>query len=147
MKSILFACLILLLSSCSNGPSSYDDYNTRAGSSVNSMEYSEAVVDAAVYEAQNSTEFLSTTGSYRPNLGGYKMVIEGYIMNTATKATYKDVVIEFVFYTKTDSELSREKRVFYEYYTPGQKRDFKLRIKTPRSTEKVNWRVVSAGAN
>jgi hypothetical protein len=128
--------LTLGLTSCNSGPSgSYD-----TGSS-----YQETKMTLEDKEKQNPTSFLSTDGTYRKNLMG-EWVLEGTISNSATIATYKDVVLEIHFYSKTETHLGTEKKAIYEYFPAGQTKNFKIKTYGYQGTKTIGWNVVSASA-
>ena len=113
-------------------------------SSTNANTYEQNVVTVEEQERQNPTRFLSASGQYRDNILGNKTVIMGTISNSAAKATFKDVVVEIKFYSDTESLITSEQYTVYEYFSPGTTKDFNLKIKHPRGTEKVGWKVISA---
>ena len=109
--------LTLGLTSCNSGSSgSYD-----SGSS-----YQETKMTLEDKEKQNPTSFLSTDGTYRKNLLG-EWVLEGTISNSATIATYKDVVLEINFYSQTETHLGTEEEAIYEYFPAGKTKNFKIK--------------------
>lgn len=105
--------------------------------------YEETKVSLEETEKQNPVSFLSSNGTYRKNLLG-EWVLEGKIVNSATIATYKDVVLVINFYSKTETVLGSERRILYEYYTPRQKKDFKIKIPGYRKAKKIGWNIESA---
>lgn len=126
----VLAVLTFGLTSCESG------YGT--GSS-----YQETKITLEEKENRNPTSFLSTDGTYRENLLG-EWVLEGSISNTATIATYKDVVLEIHFFSKTKTHLGTEKEVLYEYFPAGQTKNFKIKTYGYKGTNSIGWDIVSA---
>lgn len=96
-------------------------------------------------EKRNPTSFLSTDGTYRKNLMG-EWVLEGTISNSATIATYKDVVLEIKFYSKTKTLLGTEKEAIYEYFPAGQRKSFKIKTYGYKGTKSIGWDIIRASA-
>ena len=51
------------------------------------------------------------------------------------------------FYSSTETLISSENYVIYDYFPPGRTKDFNMRIKHPGGTEKVGFDVVRAVGN
>jgi hypothetical protein len=134
MKYVLFkiSCFLLLIVSCHG--------NLSPGS------YEEQKMTLEQQEKQSPLLFLSTDGSYRLNFWG-RYVLDGTISNTATVATYKDVVIEISFYSKTQTLLETKQYTLYEYYPPGSRKSFELKVDADPATTKLNWSIVQASSN
>ena len=128
--------LSLALTSCNS--SSSGSYDT--GSS-----YQETKMTLEDKEKQNPTSFLSTDGTYRKNLLG-EWVLEGTISNSATIATYKDVVLEIYYYSQTETHLGTEKESIYEYFPAGKTKNFKIKTYGYKGTKTIGWDIVSASA-
>ena len=97
-------------------------------------------------EKQNPTSFLSTDGTYRKNLMG-EWVLEGSISNSATVATYKDVILKVNFYSKTNTYLGSENEAIYEYFPPGKSKKFKIKTYGYKGTKTIGWNIFGASAN
>lgn len=94
-------------------------------------------------EQKNPARFLQVTNRDRKNLIGQTVVI-GYFTNTATLCTYKDVQIKLSFYSKTGSLLEEDIETIYETIAPGKKVKFKTKYFTPKGTDSVAIKVLSA---
>ena len=126
--SLLFSCLFFLLSCNSNTPSpTYED------------------TKQTLLEKEKSTPtiFLEVTGTYRKNLID-QLVLEGTISNNATLATYKDVVLNITYYSKTQTELGSEKKTVFDFFKPATKKDFKIKVSGYEETESVGLDIISA---
>lgn len=97
-------------------------------------------------EKQDPLRFISSKGTYRKNVFG-RFVLDGTIINTATIATYKDVVLEIKFYSQTETLLSTKQHTFYEYYPPGSTKIFQLKLDGDEGAAKIGWEVVGAVGN
>jgi len=71
-------------------------------------------------------------------------LIEGYIINKATLAKFKDVVIKISFYSQTETLIDEETYVFYEYYEPNSKKHFSLKVYPPVAYKKFGIQIVDA---
>lgn len=108
--------------------------------------YQEQKLSIEEHEKQNPLHFLSSGGEYRKNMLG-RFVLDGTIVNSATVATYKDVVIEISFYSKTETLLGTKQHSFYEYYPPGSTKTFQLKLDGFEGTAKLGWEVVGGVGN
>lgn len=70
----------------------------------------------------------------------------GTISNTATVAEYKDVTIEVIYQTKTNTAIGRYSNTIYEYFPPHSNKKFSFSIKPPDYCENISLRIVSATA-
>ncbi len=98
-------------------------------------------------EAMYPENYLDASGEYKENFWGTKMKINGYVQNDAVFTDYKDVRIRVTFYTKTETEISSENYVIYDYFPAGQKKLFKLDIEFPSGTRKLGWEAIGATVN
>ena len=108
--------------------------------------YAEAKVSLEEQEWANPTNFLTVDGNYRNNLIG-EWVLEGKINNSATVATYKDIVLTVSYYSKTDSFLGTEKQTIYEFLKAGQEHKFKIKSFGYKGTAKLSVEVSNASPN
>lgn len=106
--------------------------------------YEESVMTIAETEAAYPTNYLEAGGTYRENFLGDKLKIDGYIQNNATVTTYKDVVIEVTYYSKTDTNMGTENFTIYEFFPPTSKKPFNLKIKNYSNISKIGWKVINA---
>lgn len=108
--------------------------------------YEEMVMTLEEQEKARPLHFLSADGKWWENLLGL-YVIEATIKNTAVKASYHDVVMEFRFYSKTGTLLGTRQKTFYEYFPPQQQRTFKVKYEGYRDTHSIGWEVIQASAD
>jgi len=94
-------------------------------------------------EQKNPARFLQVTNRDRKNLIGQTVVI-GYFTNTATVCTYKDVQIKLSFYSKTGTLLEEDIETIYETIAPNKKVKFKTKYFTPKGTDSVAIKILSA---
>lgn len=106
--------------------------------------YEESIMTIAETEAAYPINYLEADGRYKENLLGDKLKIDGNIQNNATVTTYKDVVIEVTYYSKTDTEMGTESFTIYEFFPPTSKKPFNLKIKNYSNISKIGWKVVNA---
>ena len=138
--TIILSGLFFCLYSCDFASStSYGDYG-------NDQSYEETKWTLEEKEQENPLSFLSTDGQYWQKRFGKKWIIEGTISNSASIATYKDVVLEIQFYSGTNTFISSTEHIFYEYFPAGTTEDFKIVDFAPEGTESINWKVKRASA-
>ena len=126
--SLLFSCLFFLLSCNSN---------------TSSPTYEDTKQTLLEKEKSTPTIFLEVTGTYRKNLID-QLVLEGTISNNATLATYKDVVLNITYYSKTQTELGSEEKTVFDFFKPATKKDFKIKVSGYQETESVGLDIISA---
>ena len=71
-------------------------------------------------------------------------LITGQIINKATLAKYKDVVVDVSFYSQTKTQIDKKSYVLYEYYEPNSTNNFSLRIETPKAMESFDLQIRDA---
>ena len=106
--------------------------------------YEESLMTIAEIESFGPIDYLNADGTYNKTVLGDQIKINGQINNKATVTTYKDVVIEVVFYSKTNSEVGRENYTIYDFFEPNSKKDFTLQVKNYSNVETIGWEVASA---
>jgi hypothetical protein len=107
----------------------------------------ESELTIAEIEAIEPTTYLNSTGTYKPTFLGDQLKINGTIENKATVTNYKDVIIEVVFYSKTQSEIARESYTIYDFFGPNSKKEFKLKVKNYSNVATIGWDVAGATVN
>jgi len=75
---------------------------------------------------------------------GYK--ITGIVINSASIARYKDLVITVEIYSKTNTKISSEDYVFYEYYEPNSGKDFWIKLNPSDAMDSFQTNVTRATA-
>ena len=95
-------------------------------------------------ETSYPQNYLITGGKYRENFLGDKLKIAGYIENNASLTTYKDVVINVNFYSKTKTLLSTEQYTIYEFFPPASKKPFELKVNNYNNISGIGWEVSTA---
>jgi allantoicase len=71
-------------------------------------------------------------------------IVEGYIVNSATLAKYKDVVVKIAYYSSTKTLIEEKKFVFYEFYEPNSTNYFSLKVYPPSAYDTYGFTVVDA---
>ena len=82
-------------------------------------------------EKRNPDEYLSVEYSLKYKVWSSKDEIKGRIYNSATIATFKDVVLKVTFSTGTNTSLGSEDYVVYKYVYPGRSTPFEIKIILP----------------
>lgn len=137
-------CVFVFLCSCESGDNgTRNSYGTNLGKVDYSRSESEIKEDLKTREKQNFYKYLSSDGTYRKNLLG-EMVLEGTIENSATLASFKDIDLDIIGYSKTKSEVGRWRQTVYEILRPGRSKRFKIKLNLPRSVKSVGWDVSNA---
>lgn len=62
-------------------------------------------------------------------------ILAGEIISKATDNRIKDAVLELSFYSKTDTKLSSETRILYEFFVPGESTSFSFELTPPPYTD------------
>ena len=135
MKHYFFALFIVLFISCNSGNDS-ETNNTN-----NSYEKTKMSLEEK--EKGMPTSFLKASFTYRQNLID-QWVLEGKISNTATVATYKDVTLNILYFSKTDTEIGSEEKTIFEFFRPGSSQDFKIKTNGYVGTASIKMQIVSA---
>lgn len=138
MRFLYMLSALVLLSSCLGGGSN-------SGNPFgNEPSYEEKKMSIEEEEKANPARFLTATGTYRNTYSGSKMRVEGEIISTATVANFKDVVVQFTYFSATDTELGSEKYVLYDFVNAGRSVKFSWKIDVPEACSKLGMDVVSA---
>ncbi|MFA0960498.1 DUF4339 domain-containing protein [Roseivirga sp. BDSF3-8] len=98
------------------------------------------------YEKARPASFLQADGTYRENFWGNRYKIECKVSNKASVASYKDVVVEFTYYSKTKTVLLIEEKVLYEVFPPNSNKTFDLKLDAYSDVSSIGWKVKSAVA-
>ena len=94
-------------------------------------------------EKKTPRDFLTVTGTDKKNLVG-QTVVRGKIHNNAKVVSYKDVDIKLFFYSKTGTLLQEDQEMIYETIAPGTTTSFKSKYFSPRGTDSIAMKVLSA---
>ncbi len=82
-------------------------------------------------------------GTDKKNLVG-QTVVKGKISNTAKVVSYKDVDVKLFFYSKTGALLMEDQEMVYETIAPGKTVNFKSKYFSPKGTDSIAMKVMSA---
>ena len=141
-KLLTFISSLLLIAACnSNNPTLDASVSEPAVMEKSPEELKRELKDI---EFGSPLEYLSTTGTYRQTLFGNKMKVDLKIKNTATIASYKDVVIHFTYYSKTETEISSYDHTIYEIFPPGTTKEFEIKIDNYADVKTINWSISEA---
>jgi hypothetical protein len=95
-------------------------------------------------EKKNPLRFLSATViKDKKNIFG-QTVIKGEVNNSAKVATYKDVEIKILYYSKTAALLGESVENVYDNIAPGKSALFKSREWAPKGTDSVVLKITGA---
>ena len=135
MKKFLYLFgAILVFSSCDNK----NDYDISTEKS-----YENSKLNLEKTEQNSPTVFLSIKAERKANILG-QSVIKGQIINRAKIVSYKDIEIKLSFYSKTGAFLEEDREVLYETIPPGGTKKFKSKYFTPKGTDSVTFKIISA---
>lgn len=125
-----------------------DEYYREYGGDVQGSQapktYEEKVKSVEEVEQEDPVRFLEADGTYRETLLGDKLKINCEITNSATVASYKDVVIRVTFYSKTNTVVGTEDYTVYEEFPASKKRTVELRVKNYSNVHQIGWKVLKA---
>lgn len=140
--TFFYLCSACLFAACNANS------GNQGGGPLNSLApqptYEQKVMSVEETERADPVRFLDASLTYRENFWGGKFVIDVTVGNNATVANYKDVVVELVFFSETETELSRKQLTLYEYFPAHSRKNFNWKIQRPANSEKLGIRVVSA---
>ena len=129
---MLYLPLFVIISSC------------QSASSTNRQKTAEEIKqELAQKERENPVAYLKASGTHRKNFIG-ETVLEGRIINTATVANFKDIVIEADFLAPSGTSLGTKEFTRYELLGPGYDVTFRFKALAPKQTNSVSIRVVTA---
>ncbi len=94
-------------------------------------------------EMESPQQYLIPTVKMHQNFWD-EQVIEGSIMNNASGAVFKDIVIRVSFLSKTGTALGAKNFTIYEIARPGKWVSFKFKQYAPSETKQFSAVVVSA---
>lgn len=94
-------------------------------------------------EKQSPVQFLSVAGTDKKNILG-QTVVKGKVTNKAKMVTFKDVDVKLFFYSKTGTLLQEDQEMVYESIAPGASVNFKSKYFSPKGTDSIAMKVVSA---
>jgi hypothetical protein len=106
--------------------------------------YQEKKVSVLEVERANPSSFLVADGNYNRTLFGKKLKIHGSVTNRATVANFKDITIEVIYYSGTESEIERERFVLYDFVPAHSTKSFEWKIKPPSGTNTIGWNAINA---
>ncbi len=122
-------------------------YSCSNNTSTNRDSYQEKVLSVEEIERLKPTDFLMVSATYNENFWGDKIKIHGVIKNLATVATYKDAIIDVIYYTKTNTELRHQSYTIYEFFPPHSEVKFELKAENYANVGKVKFKILQAATN
>ncbi|MEN9569715.1 MAG: hypothetical protein RL172_946 [Bacteroidota bacterium] len=94
-------------------------------------------------ERKNAAAFIEVTSKDKHNLIG-QTVIKGMVYNHAKVCVYKDIELELSFFSKTGVLLEKDNETVYEIIEPGKSASFKSKYFTPKGTDSIFIKVITA---
>lgn len=95
-------------------------------------------------EKRNPKTYLSVDYDLNYRLFSGKDEIKGTIYNSATMATFKDVILTVTYSSNTGTKLYSENFVVYDFIYPGSSTDFNIKTYSPEGTKQIGVKVKSA---
>ncbi|MFM1915367.1 MAG: hypothetical protein RLZZ531_1036 [Bacteroidota bacterium] len=105
---------------------------------------SELRQDLLFKEGRNAKNYLSVDYDLTYKVLSGEDKITGTIFNSATIATFKDIVLTVTYSTATDAKLDKKDYVLYKYVYPGSSVPFTIKTYSPKSTKKIGVSIKSA---
>jgi hypothetical protein len=105
--------------------------------------YEAVTLSVEEIEKKSPLLFLSVSGGDKKNLLG-QTVIKGNISNSAKMVTFKDVTVQLSFYSKTGALLMQDQEIIYDEVAPGSTIRFKSKYFSPKGTQDVAMKILSA---
>lgn len=135
MKPFVFICLYsILLFSCSEK----NKYDVKSDKN-----YEKSKLSLEESEKKNPAAFIAVKGDRKKNLIG-QTVVKGKLFNNGKVVVYKDVTLKLSFYSKTGTVLEEDIETIYDNVAPGASVSFKSKYFTPKGTDSVGMKVISA---
>ena len=131
------ALLLFIFSACNNSQN-----NTLA----EKEKYQQAKAILEGKEKKNPVAFLKVSSTDKHNLIG-QTVVKGNVNNTAKICSYKDVVLELSFFSKTGTLLLKTNETVYDEIEPGKSAGFKSKEFAPKGSDSVTIKIVGAKIN
>lgn len=144
MRLLILSGVLITCFSCTSRSSSDSDVSYPASYDKKET-YQEKKKSLEEIEKESPLTFIKVNGTYRQNLID-QWVLEGTISNEASAVTFKDVVLKITYYSKTGTELGSEDKVFYEFYSPGSSKSFKIKVDGVGGTASINYDISDAVA-
>jgi uncharacterized protein YcfL len=126
--------VLVSLSACSSN---------EEGQKASQKKYEEVTLSVEEMEKKSPLRFLKVTGADKKNLLG-QTVIKGNISNKAKMVTFKDIDVQLSFYSKTGTLLMEDQEVIYDKVAPGNSISFKSKYFSPKGTDSVAMKILSA---
>lgn len=117
--------------------------------------------DLLKIEQKSPLNYISIEASERPNKvrtrhgtffrsSKYEIdgvLVEGYILNNATLAVFKDIEYRIDYVSATGTVISSERFTIYNFLYPNNNLEIKQKIYPPEGTSYVNYKVLKASHN
>ncbi|QIX59694.1 hypothetical protein HER32_00190 [Hymenobacter sp. BT18] len=116
----------------------YNDPTATASIEEAPLTYEQQRARLAAKELEYWPEFVSGSFTQHTNFIN-ETVVQGTVSSTASVATFKDIVLEVTFYSKTDTELGTRRATIYEFLPPGGSVHVKKKFATPANTHHVQY--------
>jgi hypothetical protein len=98
-------------------------------------------------EKRNPKTYLSVDYDLNYRLFSGKDEIKGTIYNSATMATFKDVILTVTYSSNTGTKLYSENFVVYDFIYPGSSADFNIKTYSPEGTKQIGVKIKSASTD
>lgn len=100
--------------------------------------------DLSQTEGRNPKNYLSVEYDLTYKVFSGEDKISGNIYNSATLATFKDVVLSVTYSSATDAYLGSKNYIVYDYIYPGSSVPFTIKTYSPNGTKKIGVKIQSA---
>ena len=98
-------------------------------------------------EKRNPKTYLSVDYDLNYRLFSGKDEIKGTIYNSATMATFKDVILTVTYSSNTGTKLYSENFVVYDFIYPGSSTDFNIKTYSPEGTKQIGVKIKFASTD
>jgi len=109
--------------------------------------YEDKIVSISQLEDMQPTDFLTLEGNYNKSFWGTEFKVKGNIVNNATVADYKDIIIRITFYSKTNTVIGTRENKLYEVYPPNSTTPFQFNVKNYKDVNSISCEIVEAIPN
>lgn len=106
--------------------------------------YQDKVMTVEQLEFANPNNFLSVKGEYSENFWGDKINLNCVFTNSATIASYKDIILRITYYTKTKTSLGTKDYTIYEVFNPKSTKSVNLKTENFQNVNSIGIDIIKA---
>lgn len=106
--------------------------------------YKEQVMTIEEIERSKPVKFLSSKADYKKNIWGTKIKLNCTIKNTATIASYKDVVLRVTYFNDAKTVIGNSDHTLFDNFPSQSEKAVEMKIDNVKHTDSISCKIVSA---